>query len=67
MAARLGELARVEVDGVWYSGPSQGLLEAVSYELGLGQTVEKWVTVSLADKGWATEATAETWRPGRSS
>jgi WD40 repeat protein len=29
-------------------------------ELALGQTVEKWVTVSLVDDSWATEATAET-------
>jgi hypothetical protein len=59
LAPRVGNRARVEVDGVWYRCPLDALVKLGVDRLKLGQTVEKWTTVSLANGGWATEATSE--------
>jgi RNA polymerase sigma factor (sigma-70 family) len=59
LAPRMGDRARVEVDGVWYRCSNDEITKLVAHRLKLGQTVEKWTTVSLANGGWATEATSE--------
>ena len=53
LAPRVGELARVEVDGVWYTYGDRDRKKVVNRELNLGQTVEKWTSVGLTDEWWA--------------
>jgi hypothetical protein len=52
-APRVGEAARVEVDGVWYKYSDRDLKKFGAEQLALGQTVEKWATVALTDDWWA--------------
>src|SRR5262245_19512330 len=55
LAPRVGTVARVEVDGVWYSSPDSAFKKHALHELKLGQSVERWATVTLINESWATD------------
>jgi RNA polymerase sigma factor (sigma-70 family) len=65
LAPQVGQFARVEVDGVWYTVPETILrvkvaMRVVQHELKLGQTVEQWMTVSLVDDYWTSDDDSKT-------
>ena len=54
-APRIGVVARVQVDGVWYRAPDSAIKKLASFAFPLGETVDRWATVTLDSDFWLTE------------
>lgn len=52
LGRRLADVARIEVDGVWFRTTHAVPSRYVPDRLNLGQTVETWVTIKLAAPDW---------------
>lgn len=56
---RVGQLAEVEVDGVWYRGPETNFTSAVMGKLSLGQSIDGWASVRLVNDYWIAKDSGE--------
>jgi RNA polymerase sigma factor (sigma-70 family) len=71
LAPRVAQLARVEVDGIWYYPQPMDFAKLITHQLHLGQTVERWVAVRLTDGEWFDETVESKfprrleWKPGK--
>ena len=48
----VGQLAEIEMDGVWYRSLQTSMTSAVQGKLLLGQSIDGWTTVTLVDEYW---------------
>ena len=59
LAPRVGQIARAEVDGVWYRAPEIAFKKLAAHPLQFGEMVESWATVRLIDDYWIREGDEE--------